>query len=404
MGNFICRTDNDRPESEKLSVIHAAICFCLFLPRILLISAFLRIIGMNKSALPLKGEMIVRSIKFFSSNCKYENTKELVEYLATLRKRQTRKDIQKNKKEVWCVNKVLVERKLSSFPCLKALWVGTKDWETAKQEKNTKLIFHLHGGGYCFGSESQNKAWYFEWISQYNKLINNNHYSNDNHNNSYNHHHKTNETFGIFSLRYSLAPQNKHPCAISECIETFQWLVSSCGFSSDSIILSGDSAGGGLALICALQLKAQLFPLPAALILCSPWVDHRCETDSYIRNEKTDFISKRAARLCTIDYLGHENLEQKILDPTVSPILDPGLSTLSIPTLLTWGGGEVFADDCEKLSKILNSESEANCEIIHHKDMPHCYIIVQGLGGEPQREGRHALVEFCYKIFKGTHH
>ena len=49
----------------------------------------------------------------------------------------------------------------------------------------------------------------------------------------------------IFSLEYSLSPENKFPQALKEANIAFEWLRSH-GYSKEQIIICGDSAGGHL--------------------------------------------------------------------------------------------------------------------------------------------------------------
>lgn len=50
----------------------------------------------------------------------------------------------------------------------------------------------------------------------------------------------------------------------------------------------GDSAGGGLTLALALSLRDRGRPLPAALVLLSPWTDLTESLDSHFQNEELD--------------------------------------------------------------------------------------------------------------------
>ena len=41
---------------------------------------------------------------------------------------------------------------------------------------------------------------------------------------------------------------------------------------SENIIIAGDSAGGGLSLALVMYLRDNDYPLPAGIVLMSPWV------------------------------------------------------------------------------------------------------------------------------------
>ena len=58
----------------------------------------------------------------------------------------------------------------------------------------------------------------------------------------------------VFSLEYSLSPENKFPKALEEAIIAFDWIMSH-GYSKEQIIICGDSAGAHLAASLLHDLK-----------------------------------------------------------------------------------------------------------------------------------------------------
>jgi acetyl esterase/lipase len=57
-----------------------------------------------------------------------------------------------------------------------------------------------------------------------------------------------------------------------------------------TIILAGDSAGGGMVLSMLVTLRDQGIPLPAGAILISPWVDLTHSFPSLGGDDKMDYI------------------------------------------------------------------------------------------------------------------
>lgn len=68
---------------------------------------------------------------------------------------------------------------------------------------------------------------------------------------------------------YRLAPEHPYPAALDDATATYRVLLSQ-GYAPGSIVLTGDSAGGALALALAIRLRNHGETMPAGLILISP--------------------------------------------------------------------------------------------------------------------------------------
>ena len=110
-----------------------------------------------------------------------------------------------------------------------------------------------------------------------------------------------------------------------------------------NLILSGDSAGGGLAASLAALSAAAGIHL-SGLALLSPWLDLGVSDPSYTANAATDpLFSPESAREAATLYLhGHD-----AKDPLASPL--KGDVAGFPPTYLNVGTGEVLAGDAEAL-------------------------------------------------------
>ena len=81
---------------------------------------------------------------------------------------------------------------------------------------------------------------------------------------------------------YPLAPRHSHREALPFVQAQFQRMFETHG--PKELTLAGDSAGGGLALALAQQLRDAGLPQPARLLLISPWVDlHLPEGDAELQ-------------------------------------------------------------------------------------------------------------------------
>lgn len=113
---------------------------------------------------------------------------------------------------------------------------------------------------------------------------------------------------------YSLAPEFPFPVAIHEIAEVLDEVFA--GRNGLPVLLSGDSAGGGLAL-AVVALIARPIPL-AGMVLLSPWADLRLIADSFKRCAGSDPVFSQDAALEAVEgYLQGVAVD----DPLASPLL-----------------------------------------------------------------------------------
>ncbi|MBO5040109.1 MAG: alpha/beta hydrolase [Clostridia bacterium] len=193
--------------------------------------------------------------------------------------------------------------------------------ETVK-DKNSALIY-IHGGGYVAGGFGYAKA-YAMYLSEKTGL-------------------KT------FFPAYRLAPENKCPDAVKDCVKAYKYIVESLEYDPKRIILIGESAGGGLIYSLCAALKKLSLPLPLGLIAISPWTDLTMSGQSYKENAEID-PSMSMERLKFFA----ENYTVDPKDPLASPLFGD-LSELP-PSLIVSGGDEIMLSDAvslhEKLIKV----------------------------------------------------
>jgi acetyl esterase len=80
----------------------------------------------------------------------------------------------------------------------------------------------------------------------------------------------------VVSVDYRLAPEHRFPAAPDDCLAAALWTVEHIGaFGGDGsrMVLSGDSAGGCLAVVTAMRLRDQGRPLPRGQLLFYPVLD-----------------------------------------------------------------------------------------------------------------------------------
>lgn len=125
---------------------------------------------------------------------------------------------------------------------LDGLWT----WPSPRNGPIAKAILYLHGGGYYFGSSSTHRAVTTALACH--------------------------SGAPVFAPDYRLAPEHPFPAALEDALHAYRTMIAR-GIAADSIVVAGDSAGGGLALALLLALRDAGETLPAGAVLFSPWAD-----------------------------------------------------------------------------------------------------------------------------------
>jgi acetyl esterase/lipase len=144
--------------------------------------------------------------------------------------------------------------------------------------------------------------------------------------------------------RYRLAPQHVFPAAVDDAVAAYRWLVEDRGVAPERIAVSGDSAGGGLALAMLLTARDAGLPMPACYVGLSPWTDLAGTGTSMAELDRIDpWLSAELVAPAARAYAGAASLE----DPRVSPLY--GDLTGLPPMLVHVGSDEILLDDAVRL-------------------------------------------------------
>lgn len=139
---------------------------------------------------------------------------------------------------------------------------------------------------------------------------------------------------------YPLAPEGTAATVVPLMVELHAEVRAAYG---PDVVWSGDSAGGGLALLVALALRDADRPLPAALVLLAPWVDVG------LVHPRLDRGPDPALDVPGLRYAGRLWAgDLDVADPRVSP----GFADLAglPPTTVVVGGHDLFVEDCRDLA------------------------------------------------------
>lgn len=150
----------------------------------------------------------------------------------------------------------------------------------------------------------------------------------------------------VVTFEYRLAPEHPYPAAIEDGMKVWNYLMHK-GYGAGNVILSGDSAGGNLALEICINLKKEDRRLPGAMVLYSPWTDMRATLPSYkLYEDKDPLLTYNYVASVRAAYAGKDaNYEL----PQYSPLL-ADLSGFP-PTLIQVGSNEILRSDSEILAK-----------------------------------------------------
>lgn len=197
------------------------------------------------------------------------------------------------------------------------------EWVSVNRPHMRKnVILYCHGGGYSTGS-----CLYGRTITS--KLA-------------------TAASIDVLGFDYRLAPEHPCPAALEDALKVWDYLML-LGYGARDVILAGDSAGGNLALVLTLKLKAERRFLPRGLVLMSPWTDLTASGRSYRTKAEVDPVldAEYIDRMTKAYIPEGENLE----NPLISPLF--GDFEGFPPVYIQVGENEILLSDSVELHKKL---------------------------------------------------
>ena len=208
-----------------------------------------------------------------------------------------------------------------------------------------RTVVHFHGGGYCVGSGRLARTWAAHLSAR--------------------------ARCRVVLPAYRLAPENPHPAALEDAHRVMGALLGEV--PAAGIVVSGDSAGGGLALSLVLARRNRGAESPAGCILLSPWLDlsrDRAAVPDLVHRDV--LLSPGWLKACARAYAR----PPAWTDPSVSPLLAAhhGLP----PLLIQAGTDELLAPDAGCLAA---SASAAGTDVSYTRwpGMWHDFTLQAGL-------------------------
>jgi monoterpene epsilon-lactone hydrolase len=175
-----------------------------------------------------------------------------------------------------------------------------------------RLVIYYHGGGFFFGSSRSHRV-----IAT---------------------HLARTSGAAVLAADYRLAPEHPAPAAHDDAFAVYKWALAQ-GYDSSAIALTGDSAGGNLALSVAVRAKKEGLPQPGALVLMSPALDLASVGDSHHSVTDAPLLTPGLMQLFNAVYVGAGDRKSELVTP-----FDSDFTGLP-PTLVQVGSWEILRDD-----------------------------------------------------------
>lgn len=181
------------------------------------------------------------------------------------------------------------------------------------------------------------------------------------------------------SVDYRLAPEHPFPAGVEDCFGAYRSLLDD-GLNPASIVLAGESAGGGLAVSTCLMARDAGLPMPAAVVAFSAGLDHTHTGRSVHTKEGIDpfFTAAELERTSEI-YLAGQDPSHPFVSPAVSADL-----TGFPPILLQVGTNELLLDDSVRLAERAR-DNDVDVTLDITAAVPHVFQAWAGNLGEADR-------------------
>lgn len=214
------------------------------------------------------------------------------------------------------------------------------------------VVMHFHGGGFVAMSSRSHQSYTRKWSKILKKPV--------------------------LSVDYRLAPDHPYPAGLDDCWQAYNWVLKYAeeilGIKPTKIILTGDSAGGNLAIgVTVLAIKTGI-RIPDGLLLAYPALrlDPRVFTPSLLLALDDQLVPYSLLRLCVEAYVPSE--VDPSLDPLLSPInlADEILAKLP-PIRIMVGDNDPLHDDCWRFTDRLRKLGK-DVALSVYKDMCHGFL------------------------------
>ncbi|KAJ0117028.1 hypothetical protein J7T55_003444 [Diaporthe amygdali] len=265
---------------------------------------------------------------------------------------------------------------------VKGVWLPSLPPQNSAELRKEKVILHLPGGAFVvtFGHEFSGRP-VMVIFTQHLKVSR------------------------VLWSHYRLAEveESRFPGAVQDAL-TFYRYVLSLGYEPENIILSGDSAGGNVALALLRYLEAAKLPElppPGRLITFSPWVSVTANAGADFENSvnhECDILYGPFLQWGAEAYLPSARPIPPDVQPYISPIHHPFQT--AVPIFIWAGAAEAFCGDirtfADEMAKVQGNK------IQYHEQEKAAHDLLMNLNMFKLEEGFYSAMSQAYKFLSNA--
>jgi hormone-sensitive lipase len=216
----------------------------------------------------------------------------------------------------------------------------------------TKVIIHIHGGGFVSMSSASHQIYTRKWAN----LVG----------------------VPVFSIDYRLAPEFKYPAGLDDCWQVYNLIINyveeTLGIKPEKIVLVGDSAGGNLCMALTLMAIKRQVRIPDGVLLAYPALDLSTQkfTPSLLHAINDQILPYSLLKLCVAAYVPAGCDPEK--DPFLSPMLcSEEFVNLLPPIKMVVGTEDSLHDGCWRFAQRLHA-NDKDVKLTVYEGLPHGFL------------------------------
>eukprot|EP01064_Diplonema_japonicum_P021962 TRINITY_DN3157_c1_g1_i1.p1 TRINITY_DN3157_c1_g1~~TRINITY_DN3157_c1_g1_i1.p1 ORF type:complete len:785 (+),score=183.35 TRINITY_DN3157_c1_g1_i1:67-2421(+) len=237
------------------------------------------------------------------------------------------------------------------------------------------VLIHIHGGGFVAQSPKSHEVYLRHWA----KIL----------------------KVPILSVDYSLAPEAWFPRAVDECFAVYMWVVRNRHLvgagSKGRIILTGDSAGGNLAMAVCLKAVMKGVRVPDGVVCSYPVLNVKLAASPSRLLALMDTLLPLGLLECCLE--AYTGKREKVNHPLLSPMTakDELLKGLPPVRIVASGLDPLLDDSVVFIRRLKSLGLDAEMRVI--STMPHGFLNLAYLGGGPDSlKANHVVASYLTSL------